>query len=132
MTKQSIQGSFRRKRQGGADQRCHGRFRQSGGGGPVCGRGTGGDHGPDPLQAGKGRQGTGATTCLAGEPSSEEDVAKVVEAAVDAFGGIDILITAAGVNKPGAIHEQSIDEWQMIMDANVKGTYLFCKEAGRP
>jgi NAD(P)-dependent dehydrogenase (short-subunit alcohol dehydrogenase family) len=74
---------------------------------------------------------TGAKTCLPGEPTNEADVARVVRAAVDAFGGIDILITAAGVNKPGAIHEQPADEWQMIMDANVKGTYLFCKEAGK-
>ena len=74
---------------------------------------------------------TGATTCLVGEPSNEEDVAEVVKAAVDGFGGIDILITAAGVNKPGAIHEQPTAEWQMIMDANVKGTYLLCKEVGK-
>jgi len=74
---------------------------------------------------------TGALKSFAGEPANEADVAKVVKATIDALGGIDILITAAGVNKPGAIHEQSTDEWQMIMDANVKGTYLFCKEVGR-
>jgi len=74
---------------------------------------------------------TGAKKCFSGEPSSEPDVAKVVKATVDAFGGIDILITAAGVNKPGAINEQPTDEWQMIMDANVRGTYLFCKEVGK-
>jgi len=74
---------------------------------------------------------TGAVKCFAGEPAKEADVAKVVKATVDAFGGIDILITAAGLNKPGAIHEQPTDEWQMIMDANVKGTYLYCKEVGK-
>jgi NAD(P)-dependent dehydrogenase (short-subunit alcohol dehydrogenase family) len=55
----------------------------------------------------------------------------VVHETVETFGGIDILITAAGVNKPGPITEQSLEEWDMIMDANVKGTYLFCKEVGR-
>ncbi len=74
---------------------------------------------------------TGAKACFAGEPAKEADVTRVVQATVDAFGGIDILVTAAGVNKPGAIHEQPADEWQMIMDANVKGTYLFCKEVGK-
>ena len=29
------------------------------------------------------------------------------------------------------IDEQSLEEWDMIMDANVKGTYLFCKEVGK-
>jgi len=74
---------------------------------------------------------TGAVKCFAGEPAKEVDVAKVVKATVDAFGGIDILITAAGLNKPGAIHEQPTEEWEQIMDANVKGTYLFCKETGK-
>jgi len=66
-----------------------------------------------------------------GDPAIHDDVTRVVKATVDTFGSIDILITAAGVNKPGFIHEQSDDEWQMMMDANVKGTYLFCKEVGK-
>ena len=74
---------------------------------------------------------TGAKACFPGEPASEADAARVVKETIKAFGGIDILITAAGVNKPGAIHEQPTDEWQMIMDANVKGTYLYCKEVGK-
>jgi NAD(P)-dependent dehydrogenase (short-subunit alcohol dehydrogenase family) len=68
---------------------------------------------------------------LAGEIIVHDDVKRIVKGTVDAFGGLDILVTAAGVNKPGFIQEQSDDEWQMIMDANVKGTYLFCKEAGK-
>ena len=66
-----------------------------------------------------------------GDPAVHDDVTRVVKATVDAFGGVDILITAAGVNKPGFIHEQTDEEWQMMMDANVKGTYLFCKEVGK-
>jgi NAD(P)-dependent dehydrogenase (short-subunit alcohol dehydrogenase family) len=73
----------------------------------------------------------GQAAFLTGDPAIHDDVTKVVKGTVTAFGGIDILITAAGVNKPGLIHEQSDDEWQMIMDANVKGTYLFCKEVGK-
>jgi len=66
-----------------------------------------------------------------GDPTIHDDVTSVVKATVDTFGGIDILITAAGVSKPAFIHEQSDEEWQMMMDANVKGTYLFCKEVGK-
>jgi NAD(P)-dependent dehydrogenase (short-subunit alcohol dehydrogenase family) len=67
----------------------------------------------------------------AGSPVDYEDVKRVVKDTTDRFGRIDILITAAGVNKPNAIIDQSVEEWDMIMDANVKGTWLFCKEAGR-
>ena len=48
-----------------------------------------------------------------------------------AFGGIDILITAAGVNIFGTIAEQSIEDWETIMKANYNGTYLYCKEVGK-
>ena len=67
----------------------------------------------------------------AGSPDNHDDVKRVVAHAVDTFGGVDILVTAAGYNKPGAIIEQPLEEWEEIMDANVKGTYLFCKEVGK-
>jgi NAD(P)-dependent dehydrogenase (short-subunit alcohol dehydrogenase family) len=66
-----------------------------------------------------------------GSPIELDDVKKVVKETTDRFGGIDILITAAGVNKPSPIIDQPVEEWDMIMDANVKGTWLFCREAGR-
>jgi NAD(P)-dependent dehydrogenase (short-subunit alcohol dehydrogenase family) len=73
----------------------------------------------------------GKAAHCAGSPIVHDDVKRVVHETVETFGGVDILITAAGVNKPGPITEQSLEEWDMIMDANVKGTYLFCKEAGK-
>ena len=66
-----------------------------------------------------------------GSPIEHDDVRRVVMDTVDQFGGIDILITAAGVNKPNPIVEQPLEEWDMIMDANVKGTWLYCKEVGK-
>jgi NAD(P)-dependent dehydrogenase (short-subunit alcohol dehydrogenase family) len=73
----------------------------------------------------------GTAAAAAGRPDLYDDVKRIVAETQKAFGGIDILITAAGVNKPGPITEQPLEEWEMIMDANVKGTYLFCKEAGK-
>ena len=64
---------------------------------------------------------------IAGEPTNHDDVIKIIAGAKEAFGRIDILVTAAGYNKVGPITEQPLEEWEQIMDANVKGTYLFCK-----
>lgn len=72
----------------------------------------------------------GVAAFSAGSPIDHDDVKRVVKDAVDKFGGIDILITAAGVNKPSPIVDQPLEEWEMIMDANVKGTWLYCKEVG--
>jgi NAD(P)-dependent dehydrogenase (short-subunit alcohol dehydrogenase family) len=73
----------------------------------------------------------GTAAAVAGRPDDPSDVVRIVEETRKTFGGIDILITAAGVNKPGPITEQPLQEWEMIMDANVKGTYLFCKAVGK-
>ncbi|MFV0437629.1 MAG: SDR family NAD(P)-dependent oxidoreductase [Desulfopila sp.] len=69
--------------------------------------------------------------CSQGSPDNHDDVKRVVADTVKAFGGIDILITAAGVNIFGTIAEQSVDDWQTIMKANYNGTYLYCKEVGK-
>lgn len=73
----------------------------------------------------------GEAVYAVGAPDNHDDVKAVVAHAVAAYGGIDILITAAGYNKAAPIIDQSVEEWEMIMDANVKGTYLFCKEVGK-
>jgi NAD(P)-dependent dehydrogenase (short-subunit alcohol dehydrogenase family) len=73
----------------------------------------------------------GVAAHSAGSPIDHEDVKRVVENTVDKFGGIDILITAAGASRPNPIVEQPLEEWEMVMDANVKGTWLFCKEVGK-
>ena len=73
----------------------------------------------------------GAAAFSAGVPTDPMAVAKIVADTQKTFGGIDILITAAGVNKPGPIVQQPLEEWEMIMEANVRATYLFCKEVGK-
>lgn len=66
-----------------------------------------------------------------GLPTSLEDNQRIVAKTVEHFGGLDIVMTAAGANKPAPIIEQPLEEWEMIMDVNVKGTYLMLKEAGK-
>ena len=68
---------------------------------------------------------------VAGDPVSHKDDTRVVAETVSTFGGIDILVTAAGVSKPAPIIEQPLEDWETVMDVNVKGTYLICKEAGK-
>lgn len=72
----------------------------------------------------------GSAAYSVGDPAIHDDVKRNVADTVAAFGNIDILVTSAGYNKIGSIVEQPVEEWEKIMDANVKGTYLFCKEVG--
>ena len=64
---------------------------------------------------------------VAGDPAVEADVQRVVSATVEKFGEINILVTAAGVSIPKSILQQETAEWQTMMDANVRGTYLYAK-----
>ena len=52
-----------------------------------------------------------------------------LEAAVNEFGGIDILINNAGVTIVGAAHNLAEDEWDRQLDTNLKSIYLVSKAA---
>ena len=64
-------------------------------------------------------------------PESEQDTDAMVDAAVRAHGRVDLVVTAAGVNRVHMIEEFDADEWQSVMDANVRGSWLVCKSAGK-
>lgn len=64
-------------------------------------------------------------------PEDLADTEAMVKAAVDAFGRLDLLVTASGMNAPEPITDQSPESFDAIMDANVRGTWLACKAAGR-
>jgi NAD(P)-dependent dehydrogenase (short-subunit alcohol dehydrogenase family) len=73
----------------------------------------------------------GEVELVARRPEEEEDAEAMIAAAVRAHGGLDIVVTASGTNKVGLITEQSVEDWQAVMDANVKGSWLVCRAAGR-
>ena len=77
------------------------------------------------------REDGGQAALSVGDPVNHEDVKRVIKNTVDTFGGIDILVTAAGINKVKPIIEQPVEDWEEVMDVNMKGTYLFCKEVGK-
>jgi len=67
----------------------------------------------------------------AGDPAVEEDVKKVIAATTAKYGEINVLVTAAGYNAPKPILEHTLEDWRVILDADVQGTWLFCKYAGQ-
>ena len=59
--------------------------------------------------------------------TQQEQTEAMAQAAIDAFGRIDILINSAGINIRGAIDEVSADDFNQVMDVNVTGTWLCCR-----
>jgi NAD(P)-dependent dehydrogenase (short-subunit alcohol dehydrogenase family) len=64
-------------------------------------------------------------------PSSSANCEKVVEAAVKRFGGIDILVLAAGINKVQKIVDQAPETFMDVMDVNVTQSWLMARAAGK-
>jgi NAD(P)-dependent dehydrogenase (short-subunit alcohol dehydrogenase family) len=68
---------------------------------------------------------------VARRPDTAEDAEAMAEAAVRAHGRIDILLTAAGLNKTAPIEAFDPTDWQSVMDGNVRGSWLACRAVGR-
>jgi NAD(P)-dependent dehydrogenase (short-subunit alcohol dehydrogenase family) len=73
----------------------------------------------------------GKTEIIALRPSSEEDCEKIVKAAVDKFGRVDILVVASGLNKVSKIVDQKVEDFLDVMDANVNQSWLMARAAGK-
>jgi gluconate 5-dehydrogenase len=69
-----------------------------------------------------------AVTC---DVANEQEVSAMVNDAMKAFGTVDILVTVAGIAKRFPAEEFPIEEWQQVMDINVRGTFLCCKHAAK-
>lgn len=72
----------------------------------------------------------GNPATIAQRPDGLANAQAMLDAALEAFGRVDQLVVASGLNKPGFIHEQSYEDWQAVMDANVRGIWLMAKAVG--
>lgn len=74
----------------------------------------------------------GKATVVQGDVSKADDVAKVIEAAVSNFGRLDILVNNAGITRDGLLMRMSEEDWDAVLDTNLKSVYLCCRAALRP
>ncbi len=102
------------------------RFRKEGAAVAVAGRR------PDRCEAAvamlKKVQGESIVTGICADVTRAQDVARMVATAVEFFGRIDILVNSAGLYLEKRLEETSEEEWQAIIDVNLKGVYLCCRE----
>jgi 3-oxoacyl-[acyl-carrier protein] reductase len=59
-------------------------------------------------------------------------VGKAVESAVAEMGSLDILVNNAGITRDGLLLRMSIEDWEKVLDVNLKGAFNCCKAACRP
>lgn len=57
---------------------------------------------------------------------------KMVKATLDHFGGIDILINNAGIRKDNILALMKEEDWEVVLDINLKGVFNCCKAVLKP
>ncbi len=61
--------------------------------------------------------------------AEEESIQNLFSRTIERAGTLDILINNAGTGKFGLIHTFSSEDLQHVLDTNVRGTYICCREA---
>ncbi|MCX6214130.1 mycofactocin-coupled SDR family oxidoreductase [Spirosoma sp.] len=72
---------------------------------------------------------TFGVSCLTaqGDVRRDEDIKRAVHAAMEKLGRIDILFNNAGICAYGLVHELPEEEWDAMLDINLKGAWLVAK-----
>jgi NAD(P)-dependent dehydrogenase (short-subunit alcohol dehydrogenase family) len=71
----------------------------------------------------------GKGLAVVGDVRNEEDVQRAVDAAVERFGGIDIVVNNASAIATDPTERLSAKKFDLMMDINVRGTFLLTKAA---
>ncbi len=64
---------------------------------------------------------------IGGDVREPDQVEQAVKQVMDEQGRIDVLVNNAGLGQFGPIGEMSLDQWDVQMDTNLKGVFLFSK-----
>ena len=60
-----------------------------------------------------------------------EAARRVVEKALEAFGGLDILVNNAGIIRRAPAEQYSLEDWNQVIQVNATSVFLLCREAGK-
>jgi 3-oxoacyl-[acyl-carrier protein] reductase len=63
--------------------------------------------------------------------TAEADVKGAIDETVRSFGKLDVLVSNAGIQRPQAIGEMSVADWDRMMAVHLRGAFLCSREAAR-
>jgi 3-oxoacyl-[acyl-carrier protein] reductase len=61
---------------------------------------------------------------LAVDVREPEQIRQMVETAVSQLGGLDILVNNAGITRDATMRKMTLENWQLVIDVHLKGTFL--------
>ena len=72
------------------------------------------------------------TACFLVNVSNTKEVSETVEKLIQDWGKIDILVNNAGITRDNLLMKMSEEDWDTVMDVNLKSVYNTCKALCRP
>ncbi len=63
--------------------------------------------------------------------SQKADVETLVKTTLDTLGGLDIFVNNAGITRDTLLMRMSEEQWDQVLDINLKGTFFGCQVAGK-
>ena len=76
--------------------------------------------------------GGGRAIAVQADVSRSADVERLVKAAADSFGRLDILVNNAGVTRDNLLMRMKDEDWDAVLDTNLRGAYMLTRAAIRP
>jgi len=73
----------------------------------------------------------GKAKSFAADATSEDDLRRVLDEVLAWTGRVDVLMNCPGKNSPTPFFELSMEEWDSIMEVNLKGVVLACQIFGK-
>lgn len=61
--------------------------------------------------------------------TSEDDMSALVDVAVTTYGGLDVMVNNAGVLRDATMRKMSLDDFRIVLDTHVQGTWLGTRAA---
>jgi 3-oxoacyl-[acyl-carrier protein] reductase len=74
----------------------------------------------------------GTAEVFACDVTDGQSVQHVVESVVESWGKLHILVNNAGMTRDGLIPRMSDEDWDAVLNTNLRGTFLFTRAATRP
>ena len=74
-------------------------------------------------------EGGGEIVSVVGDVSDVDDAKRIIDAAVEAFGGLDVLVANAGVIPLNNVVDATPEDWDHVMAVDGRGMFLTCKFA---
>jgi NAD(P)-dependent dehydrogenase (short-subunit alcohol dehydrogenase family) len=61
--------------------------------------------------------------------TSSADMKRLMDFTTETYGGVDVLVNSAGVQRYGTVVETEVEVWDEVLDVNLKGIYLASRYA---